>query len=293
MRVVDFNEAIATLKPAEAVEAIRRPLLAGFDPATDPHRQKVALPHGEMHLLPSALDGAVGVKVLGIQPPGSTEQVPLVQGSYVLMDGRTLTPEMLIDAAALTTLRTPAVSVAGVLERLRASTDVLEVAIFGTGAQARAHAETLTDTLRGIREVRCTFISRHDPVAPAVSKAELVVTATSSLEPILDAEHLLTDATVISVGAHTTTTRELHEDVLVGAQVVVEDLGAAKREAGDVVIAVEKGALSWDDVLPMRDVVRGDVTLDPDRRVVFKTVGMPWEDLAVAGALAHASKSRP
>ena len=60
------------------------------------------------------------------------------------------------------------------------------------------------------------------------------------------------------------------------------DVGAARREAGDVAIAVEKGALAWDDVVTMVDVVRGEVALDPARRAVFKTVGMPWEDLAVA-----------
>ena len=75
----------------------------------------------------------------------------------------------------------------------------------------------------------------------------------------------------------------MHEDVLRGAQVIVEEMwGAARREAGDVAIAVEKGALAWDDVVTMADVVRGEVALDPARRVVFKTVGMPWEDLAVA-----------
>lgn len=59
-------------------------------------------------------------------------------------------------------------------------------------------------------------------------------------------------------------------------------MGAARREAGDVAIAVEKGALAWDDVVTMADVVRGEVALDPAWRVMFKTVGMPWEDLAVA-----------
>ena len=59
-------------------------------------------------------------------------------------------------------------------------------------------------------------------------------------------------------------------------------MGAARREAGDVAIAVEKGALAWDDVVTMVDVVRGEVALDPARRAVFKTVGMPWEDRAVA-----------
>lgn len=67
---------------------MREVLPGGPDPAKDPRRQKVALPHGEMHLLPSALDGAAGVKVLGIQPACSTVDVSLVQGSYCSRAGR-------------------------------------------------------------------------------------------------------------------------------------------------------------------------------------------------------------
>ena len=72
----------------------------------------------------------------------------------------------------------------------------------------------------------------------------------------------------------------------------MEDVEAARREAGDVAIAVEKGALAWEDVATMAEVVRGDVALDPARRVVFKTVGMPWEDLAEARVVAGGGKGR-
>ena len=113
MRNLGYSEVMSAVAPRAAVDALRETLTGGFDPASDPHRQKMALPHGEMHLLPSALDGAVGVKVLGIQPAGSTVDVPPVQGSYLLMGGETLSPEVVMDAAALTEVRTPAVAVAG------------------------------------------------------------------------------------------------------------------------------------------------------------------------------------
>lgn len=149
MFYLSSDEVLSAVKPRDAVDALREVLKGGFDPATDPHRQKVALPHGEMHLLPSALDGAVGVKVLGIQPAGSDVDVPLVQGSYLLMGGETLTPEVVMDAAALTEVRTPAVAVAGVLEQLRASSESLECVIVGAGVQGRAHARTVVDVLEG------------------------------------------------------------------------------------------------------------------------------------------------
>ena len=300
MRNLGYDDVMSAIRPGTAVEALREVLKGGFDPASDPHRQKVALPHGEMHLLPSALDDAVGVKVLGIQPAGLTVDVPLVQGSYLLMGGETLTPEVVMDAAALTEVRTSAVAVAGVVDRLRASSEPLECVIVGAGVQGRAHARTVVDVLAGVREVAVTFISRSEPADLAYSwvqsgsaaadevlgRAGLVVVATSAGEPVVVDRQLRSDATVLAVGAHTVDTRELHEDVLRGAQVIVEDVEAARREAGDVAIAVEKGALAWDDVVTMAEVVRGEVALDPARRVVFKTVGMPWEDLAVARAVA-------
>lgn len=300
MRNLGYDEVLSAVTPRDAVDALREVLKGGFDPATDPHRQKMALPDGEMHLLPSALDSAVGVKVLGIQPAGSTVDMPLVQGSYLLMGGETLTPEVVMDAAALTEIRTPAVAVAGVLDRLRASSEPLECVIVGAGVQGRAHARTVVDALEGVREVPVTFVSRSKPADlqhpwveaasadadEVLGRAGLVVVATSAGEPVVVDRQLRPDATVLAVGAHTVDTRELHEDVLRGAQVIVEDVEAARREAGDVAIAVEKGALAWEDVATMAEVVRGDVALDAARRVVFKTVGMPWEDLAVATAVA-------
>lgn len=301
MRYMDYDEVMETLSPADAVDALREELKRGFEPADDQERHKVALPHGEMQLLPAGLEEAVGVKVLGIQPEGSDEDVPLVQGSYLLMGAKTLTPECVMDAAALTALRTPAVSVACVVDLLRGSSEPLDVVIFGTGVQGVGHAKTIADVVEGVREVTFTFVSRNQPddfpyawvesgtptADEAVAQAGLVVMATSSPSPILDAQHLREDVIVLAVGAHTTDTRELYEDVLAGAQVVVEDRGAAQREAGDVVIAIEKGVLTWDDVIPMVDVVRGNVALDPVRRVVVKTAGMPWQDLAVARALVR------
>lgn len=131
MRSLGYSGVMSAIRCSQAVDALREVLKGGFDPAADPRRQKVELPHGEMHLLPSALDSAVGVKVLGIQPAGSELDAPLVQGSYLLMGGQTFTPEVVMDAAALTEVRTPAVAVAGVLDRLRASNEPLECVIVG------------------------------------------------------------------------------------------------------------------------------------------------------------------
>ena len=303
MRFISHDQVLATLTPAAAVDALRSTLADGFDPSTDPLRTKVPLPHGEMHLMPSAAGTAVGVKILGIQPAGSTVDVPLVQGSYLLMGAETLTPHMLIDATSLTAIRTPATSIAGVLDRLAESNEPLDVAIFGTGAQGLGHAATLESVLDGVREPRITFVSRTEPAdfaypwaesgtaaaRDAVKRADLVITATTATTPILHAADLAEDAIVLAVGAHTAGDRELAADVFVGAQVLVEDTTVAYREGGDVVLATEEGTVNREDLVTMSQVVRGEVALATDRRVVFKTVGMPWQDLATAQAVAAAA----
>lgn len=305
MRFISHDQVLATLTPAAAVAALRATLAEGFDPSTDPLREKVQLPHGEIHLMPSATDSAVGVKILGIQPSGSTEDVPLVQGSYLLMGAKTLTPHTLIDATSLTALRTPAVSIAAVVDLLTASDEPLDVAIFGTGAQGLGHAATLESVLDGVRDLRITFVSRTEPedfayewaesgtdaAKDAVKRAGLVITATTAPTPILHADDLGERAIVLAVGAHTADTRELAADVFEGAQVIVEDPTVAYREAGDVVLATEEGTISREDLVTMAQVVRGEVELARDRRVVCKTVGMPWQDLATAQAIAAATET--
>ena len=104
-----------------------------------------------------------------------------------------------MDAAALTEIRTPAVAVAGVLDRLRASSEPLECVIVGAGVQGRAHARTVVDVLEGVREVSVTFISRSEPADlphpwvesgsvaadEVLGRAGLVVVATSAGEPVV------------------------------------------------------------------------------------------------------------
>ena len=90
MRYLSSDEVLSAVAPRVAVEAVREVLKGGFDPTTDPHRQKVALLHGEPHLLPSALDDEVGVKVLEIQNDSVEETV----GSLASCKGRLTYAEM-------------------------------------------------------------------------------------------------------------------------------------------------------------------------------------------------------
>ena len=207
----------------------------------------------------------------------------------------------MLDGTALTTLRTPAVSVAAVLPAL--PEERLRVAVVGSGPQAIGHVATLA----AVRPLaRTTYLVRDPSRTPldavrlgtadadeALRAADVVVCATSARSPLFDSALLRDDAVVVAVGSHEPDARELDAPLLRRATVVVEDVATALREAGDVVLAIADGALSDDDLVPMRNVVTGAVLPPGDRPLVFKSVGMSWQDLVVAAAVVRAVAERP
>jgi ornithine cyclodeaminase/alanine dehydrogenase-like protein (mu-crystallin family) len=290
-------DAVHALGSAAAVRAISDALRGGLDPATDPPRASVALSHGQFLLMPSEAPAAAGVKVVTVAPDNPARGLPRIQGTYLLFDRATLALRAVLDGTALTTLRTPAVSVAAVLPRL--PDRPLQVAVVGAGPQATGHVATPA----AVRPVASATHLVRDPSrtpldavrlgsAPAdevLRTADVVVCATSARSPVFDSALLRDDAVVVAVGSHEPDARELDAPLLGRATVVVEDVATALREAGDVVLAIAEGMLTAADLVPMHDVVTGVFSPPADRPLVFKSVGMSWQDLVVAEAVLAGS----
>lgn len=297
MRFLDAD-AVAALGPAAAVQAITDALRGGLNPAADPHRVSVGLTEGEFLLMPSETLTDAGVKVVTIAPNNPIHGLPRIQAAYLLFDRETLALRAVLDGTALTTLRTPAVSVAAVLQRL--PDRPLRAAVIGAGPQATGHVSTLA----AVRPVEsATYLVRDPSRTPldaitlgspqadeALESADVVVCATSARSPVFDSALLRDDAVVVAVGSHEPDARELDAPLLGRATVVVEDVATALREAGDVVLAIAESTLTAADLVPMRDVLTGDVALPTDRPLVFKSVGMSWQDLVVAAAVVRCSE---
>lgn len=294
MRYVDAA-GVAALGPAAAVQAIVDALRGGLDPATDPARISVGLAAGQFLLMPSQSSTAAGVKVVTVAPDNPSHGLPRIQAAYLLFDHDTLALRAVLDGTALTTLRTPAVSVAAVLDRLPER--ALRLAVIGAGPQAIGHVATMaavrrleaaTYLVRDPSRARLDAVALGSPRADEVlGSADVVVCATSARSPVFDSAVLRDDVVVIAVGSHEPDARELDAALLARATVVVEDAATALRGAGDVILAVGEGALEPTDLLSMRDVVTGAVAVPADRPLVFKSVGMSWEDLVVAVAVVQ------
>jgi ornithine cyclodeaminase/alanine dehydrogenase-like protein (mu-crystallin family) len=296
VRYVDAD-AVAALGPAAAVRAVTDALRGGLDPAADPPRLPVGLAHGQFLLMPSETAAAAGVKVATVAPDNPARGLPRIQAAYLLFDRETLALRAVLDGTALTTLRTPAVSVAAVLPAL--PDRPLRVAVVGAGPQATGHVAALA----AVRPLQAADHLVRDPsrtpldavalgsprAGEALRSADVVVCATSARSPVFDSGLLRDDAVVVAVGSHEPDARELDAPLLGRATVVVEDVATALREAGDVVLAIAEGALTAGDLVPVRDVVTGAVAAPTDRPLVFKSVGMSWQDLVVATAVLERS----
>jgi ornithine cyclodeaminase len=297
MPFFDAEQIARLVPPDRAVAAIEAALRAGLDPAAGVARTSVPLPAGGLLMMPAWSAAHVGVKVATVAPGNAERGLPRVNAVYVLFDGATLRPAALLDGAALTTVRTPAVSVAAV--RASLPPGPLRVVVFGAGPQGMGHIaalgavaelSTVDIVVRSPEAVDRTapaltrvLRSGSPEVVPALRAADVVVCATTARTPLFDPAPLHDRVVVIAVGSHEPDAREVDAAFCRRATVIVEDIATALRECGDVVLAIADGALTADRLVPMRDAVRAATA--PDLPVLFKGSGMAWQDLVVAEAV--------
>ncbi|MBO1416366.1 ornithine cyclodeaminase family protein [Streptomyces sp. FH025] len=288
--------------PADAVRAIERVLLDGFDPEAAPARSAVPVPAGELLLMPAAAGPYAGVKIAGVAPANPERGLPRITGSYLLLDGPTLLPVAVLDGAALTALRTPAVTAAA-LGRL-AAPEAEHLVLFGSGPQAYGHLDAL---LAVRRLTRLTVVARNAERAEmlaaygrelglaasvgapeAVAAADLVVCCTTARTPLFDGALVPGHAAVAAVGSHEPDAREVDGALVERAELYVEARSVAEREAGDLIMAGVGGRQVWN----LAELVRGEAPVPSGRPRFFKSVGMAWEDLAVAAEVYETSRRR-
>jgi len=295
LRVWDDADVTAALPMATAIDAIRAALVDGLDPTSDPARSIVPTGHGNVLLMPAEWGGYAGVRIVTVAPDNPAAGLPLVQGNYLLLDGRTLTPLLLTAAEALTAIRTSAVSaVAADVLSIEGATTLV---VFGSGPQARQHVAAL----RVIRPIGDVIVVGRDQGRAAafaqecggrvgtpddVASADIVACCTSSRTPVFDGTLLRPHATVIAVGSYQPDTAEVDARTVAACAVVVEERATALREAGDVVQAVRSALLDPAALTELPALVRGTERIEPDRPRLFKSVGMAWEDLVLVAA-AH------
>ncbi len=257
--------------------------------------------------LPSGTDAAYGLKAICVFPGNPALGRDAHQGIVLLSSPDTGEPQALINASALTEIRTAAASV--VATRLLARADASELAIIGTGVQARAHAIALAQDgaargrpLAGIRIAGRTpdraaqaaaelTAAAGVPVracgsaAEAVTGAGLVVTATSSATPVLDRAWLAAGTHINAVGACLPHQRELDSATMAAAAVFADSRESALSESGDVRLAIQEQAIPPAHIrAEIGELLTGTAPgrVSDAEITVFESLGLAAEDLAAA-----------
>ena len=300
LKIIDATMVERLLPMWEAVEVLDSAFADGL-PAS-PLRPAFRAGAAELLLMPSWGTQGVGVKIVTVAPANADRGLPTISGAYVLFDPETQALSAVLDGQALTSLRTAAVS--GVATHRLSPPQARDLVIFGAGAQARAHLESMV-AVRGIRSL--VVVSRNRDRAeglltrgrelglevrvgsPAdVASADIICTTTTSATPVFSCSDLQSVVHINAVGSHHPAASELDVRTMAGASVWVEDRATAAREAGDVIQAVDAGMLSFDAVGELAELCRGSAaSTGRAERTVFKSVGLAGEDLVLAAEIVR------
>ena len=300
-----IRAAVPIAELLDAVEAAYRDVAEGRD--RSPIRSRVPLGGGDLLLMPGVREDGPGssVKLVTVMPDNAARGLPTIHALVVWLDAVTGRPLALLDGETVTAMRTGAAS--GVATRLLARRDATTLAVIGAGGQAEWQIRAVV-AARDIRRVlvysrsagaRREFAERMaretgievvavDSAEVAVREADVICCATTSSEPVFDAEWLRPGAHVNGIGAFRAGMVELPPELFARAALVaVDSRAAAMEEAGDLLAAIERGLLAEQKPVELGSIGRECATLrDSDAITVFKSVGLAIQDLAAAELMA-------
>jgi ornithine cyclodeaminase/alanine dehydrogenase-like protein (mu-crystallin family) len=296
VRVIDEHDVRRLLPMDECIEVMAEalPSLARGE-AHNPLRFIVRPPDAQslMGLMPAYRGGERplwGLKSVVIAPANAARGLDLHQGFVALFDGETGETRAILNAGAITAVRTAAVS--GVATRLLARKDASTLAILGAGIQARSHLEAMRAVHDFDRVVvwsrtpgRMPDLEEAATAEEAVRDADVVVTATSSAEPILERAWLKPGAHVNAVGSSIPTARELDTATMRDAALFVDRRESTVNEAGDFLFPQREGAIGPEHIrAEIGELLVGaaEGRRSDDELTVFKSLGLAVQDLAAA-----------
>ena len=271
----------------------------------------VVRPPGEalLGLMPAHRAGSeplFSLKEIVVAPANGARGLDPHQGAVLLHDGDTGVLHAVLNASAITEIRTAAVS--AVATKLLARPGARRVAILGAGVQARSHAHAMRTVVhdpelriwsRTPAHAEALALESHAVVCASIEEAldgaDVVCTCTASREPIVRRAWLAPGTHVNAVGSSVPSARELESDVVAEAALFVDRRESTLNESGDYLRAVEETGIGPDhiraelgELLVGTDPGRGGA----DELTVFKSLGLAVEDLAAASLCVERARER-
>ncbi len=306
MLVLSRPELARLLTPADVIKALEGAFrqYAGGSFRILPRQGMAVSPNDLLLLMPSALpeSRALGVKLVTVYGRNRERSLPTLHAAYLLLDPETGAPLALMEGGFLTGIRTGAAS--ALAARFLARPDSRILACFGAGVQAGFQLRCLTtlfalervlvvgrtpERARAFADAMATELGVPVELAAtareAVNHADLVTCATTSPTPVFHGKDLRPGSHVDAVGAFRPETREVDTETVKRARVVVDTYATAQEEAGDLLIPIREGVITWAHVAAeLADLVTGTRPgrSSRDEITLFKSVGVALEDAAAA-----------
>lgn len=318
MRFITAPEIEIALDQKSLIEALRRAFRMGASarPYQAPLRNRFYIEN--VHADPTILlnmpswqvDGDLGIKMVTVNTGNPAKGLPMVQGVYLFLDAGTGKVRGIIEAEMITVKRTAAAS--ALASSYLSRSDASRLLIVGAGALARhfidAHraVRPISDVLvwnrtpKRAEELVANYrlqedasalnsIGVTDDLEAAVSGADIVTCITASSEPVIFGDWVREGTHVDLVGAFSPDSRESDDALVQKARIFVDTRTGALAEAGDLIIPMNKGLITEDDVAAdLFDLTQGerDGRRFYEQITLFKNCGSAIEDL-VAARLAY------
>jgi ornithine cyclodeaminase/alanine dehydrogenase-like protein (mu-crystallin family) len=306
--ILSNKEVLELLPIKECIPVMREALIAlAAGKVHQPLRTIVRPPDatGVMGLMPSYVSGdsaAFGLKAVCVFPGNPAKGKDAHQGAVLLFSAETGELLAMMNASAITAIRTASVS--GVATDVLARADACRLAILGSGVQARSHLVAMSQVRLVKRcriasrdfehaqnfaeEMRSDFSFALEPVETveeALEGADLIVTATNAVEPIVRREWISAGAHLNVVGSSTPHAREVNSETMAAASLFVDRRESTINEAGDYLMAVRDGVIGPDHIRgEIGQILNGTKAgrTSPEEITLFRSLGLAIEDLFAA-----------
>lgn len=319
--VLSHRDVVTALPPQACAESMAAVLAARARGETHMPLRSIMAPPGAaglMGLMPSWRGGQPGhgavfaLKAICVIPDNPARGLDAHQGTVTLFDGETGVPTAILDASAITAIRTAAVT--AVATGLLARADARTLAILGAGVQGQAHLRALAG-VRDFGQVRVyaptrshvdalingsglpgTELSAAASAEEAVRGADVVVAATNAREPVLQHAWLKPGAHVNAVGASTLRTREIDSATVAASALFCDSRESVLAEAGEFQRAVTEGLIGGAEHIraELGEVLAGTAAgrRDDGELTLFRSLGIAVEDLAAAETAVAAARAQ-
>ncbi len=241
------------------------------------------------------------VKIVSVNYSNPHKGLPLIHGVVQVFDASKGNHVATLDGESITAIRTAAAS--GLATDLMAIKDATICAIFGTGIQATSHIEAIME----VRELEKFIVFSHNDDTAAkfcdshskkvnceigsqatLKEADIICTTTPSQLPLIEFGNIKSGSHLNVIGSHQPMMREVSSDIVIQSKIIVDQMKACKKEAGDLIIPMEEGQWSFEKVHgELGQVVAGEIPARESENEItlFKSMGNAIQDLAMVNLI--------